>query len=444
FSGRYRKSIAMTKEDETFSSRISQESQETADSIFSDEIYTRPTELKPPVKKALLNFRCKLQDAILGNYIYGRSYGHTQSLILGSDLDDDSLVLLEDIRDISLWGIPLLPSKGHEGTDMILLKFLQAKDYKVNEAFEMLRDMLKWRKEFRTDTILDENISLHLKNVGYVDNTDRKGHPVCYLIYGALKEREMCSTFGSGENCKEFLRWRVQVMEKCVQELSFKPGGVNSIVQVTDLKNSPGPGTKELRIFGKKAYMLLEEYYPELTYKSIYVNVPFWYYAYHSVFTRLLSQRAKSKFVFARASRVTKTLIKYISPENLPVQYGGLKRENDNEFSPENPVLELVVKPGCIDSIQVPVPEPGVSVVWDLTLVGSDMCYKEEFVPDDDCSYNILIQKEKKFSGSVRNSFYISEPGRILLTIDNMTFKKKRVYYRLKIKPTVPMYISLK
>ena len=86
-------------------------------------------------------------------------------------------------------------------------------------------------------------------------------------------------------------------------------------------------------------------------------------------------------------------------------------------------------------------------MVWDLTVVGWEVSYKEEFIPDDEGSYRILIQNQKRLimGESVRNSFYISEPGKILITIDNWTFKKKRVLYRSKAKPTtVPMYVFLK
>lgn len=82
--------------------------------------------------------------------------------------------------------------------------------------------------------------------------------------------------------------------------------------------------------------------------------------------------------------------------------------------------------------------------MWDLTVLGWEVTYKEEFVPDDECSYRILLQKEKKMTESVRNSFYINEPGKLVITITNGTFKKKRVFYRYKTKPTVPMYVFLK
>lgn len=80
-------------------------------------------------------------------------------------------------------------------------------------------------------------------------------------------------------------------------------------------------------------------------------------------------------------------------------------------------------------------------MVWDLTVVGLDVSYKEEFIPEDDCSYKILIQQEKKMKVSVRNSFYINEPGKVVLTVYNSSFKRKKFFYRYKIKPVVvPSY----
>lgn len=396
-------------------------------------------ELCLSTKKALLEFRCRLQDAILGNHLFRPSKDEWADRSLEGKRER------ENLDEISLWGIPLLPSKGHEGTDVILLKFLKARDYKVPEAFEMLRKTLIWRKKFKTEGILEESLGSDIEKVTYMDSTDKEGHPLCYSICGVFKDKELYQrTLGTEAKCEEFLRWRVQFMEKGIQKLNFKAGGVDSMVHITDMKNSPGPAMKELRTISKKTVSLIQDNYPEIVVRYIFINVPLWFYAYYALFSRKLTQRDRSKFIFARPTRVAQTLLKYIAPENIPVQYGGLKRENEDEFSPENKVSPLIIKGGAIESIQIPVEEPGVTLVWDMTVVGWDVTYREEFIPNDECSYNILIQKEKKMEESVRNSFYISEPGKVLLTIDNGSFKKKRVLYRYKTKPTIPMYIFLK
>lgn len=79
------------------------------------------------------------------------------------------------------------------------------------------------------------------------------------------------------------------------------------------------------------------------------------------------------------------------------------------------------------------------SLIWDLTVVGWEVNYKEEFVPCDEGSYTIIVQKGKKMSANeepVRNSFRNSEPGKIVLTVENVSNKRKRVLYRFKTKKT--------
>lgn len=76
-------------------------------------------------------------------------------------------------------------------------------------------------------------------------------------------------------------------------------------------------------------------------------------------------------------------------------------------------------------------------MIWDLYVSGWEVNYKEEFVPSHEESYNIIVQRERKMGGqegTVRNSFKNKEPGQVVLVVENLSFKKKRVLYRYKIK----------
>ncbi|KAJ0980772.1 hypothetical protein J5N97_009027 [Dioscorea zingiberensis] len=379
------------------------------------------SDLKEHEKKALAELREKIENAILENKIFKKEEEGVEE------------------REVSLWGVPLLSSKGSESTDVILLKFLRAREFKVKDAYEMLEKTLQWRKESKIDSVLGEDeLGAGLSAACYMDGFDREGHPVCYNVYGVFADEALYQkTFGTEEKRAEFLRWRVQVMEKGIQKLDFKQGGVLSMLQITDLKNSPGISKKELRTAMKNAVQLLQDNYPEFVARNIFVNVPFWYYAIHSILTPFLTQRTKSKFVFARPSKVTETLLKYIPAEEIPVRYGGFKREKDAEFSIEDVVSELTIKAGSTESIEIPTPEAGTRVVWDLTVLGWEVNYKEEFVPEDEGSYTIIIQKSKKMGPQeelVRNTFQSNEPGKVFLTIENNSSKKKKVLYRFKTK----------
>lgn len=426
------------------------------------------SDLKEFERKALSELKSKIEEAILDNSLFEKE----ESKKKGSEVEEKEKAVAEvkgggeekeeaekqeeeekkipelgseekgkeidgEIK-ISLWGVPLLPSKGEESTDVVLLKFLRAREFKVNDAFEMLKKTIQWRKDINMDSILEEDFGSDLSSAAYMNGVDREGHPVCYNIHGVFENEELYQkTFGSEEKRIRFLRWRFQLMEKGIQKLDLRPGGVTSLLQINDLKNSPGLSKKELRIAMKQAVSTLQDNYPEFVARNIFINVPFWYFALNALLSPFLTQRTKSKFVVARPAKVTETLFKYISAEEVPIQYGGFKRENDLEFSTEDSsVSELVIKSGSTETIEIPANEIDSKLVWDLTVLGWEVNYKEEFVPADEGSYTIIVQKGKKMSSNeepIRNSFRNSEPGKIVLTVQNLSSKKKRVLYRYKI-----------
>ncbi|KAG2613625.1 hypothetical protein PVAP13_4KG370300 [Panicum virgatum] len=260
-------------------------------------------------------------------------------------------------KDIALWGVPLLPSKGDEATDVVLLKFLRARDFKAGAAFEMLRRTLRWRRDWPGfDADADADLPEELAGACYLDGADREGHPVCYNALGVFADDALYKkALGTEEGKARFLRWRVRAMERHVAELDLKPGGAASLLQVTDLKNSPGPAKKDFRVAVKQVLDLFQDNYPELVARNILINVPFWYYAFSTLFYPFLTQRTKSKFVIARPSKVTETLLKYIPIEAIPVKYGGLKRDDDTEFSSadDGEVAELTVKGSSTETIEI-------------------------------------------------------------------------------------------
>ncbi|KAH9624082.1 hypothetical protein KSS87_004884 [Heliosperma pusillum] len=211
------------------------------------------SDLKESERKALAELKSLLKEAILGNTLLQKPEEKKEK--------DDELLI---------WGVPLLPSKGTEGTDVILLKFLRAREFKVNETFEMLKKTLIWRENFNIGSILEEELGIDLENAAYMKGYDRENHPVCYNIFGVFSNQELYQkTFGSEEKREQFLRWRFQFMERGIKKLDFRPGGVTSILQVYDLKNCPGPSKKEIRNATFKAIGLLQDNYPELVAKNV-------------------------------------------------------------------------------------------------------------------------------------------------------------------------------
>jgi len=328
----------------------------------------------------------------------------------------------------SMWGVSLLG--GDDKADVILLKFLRARDFKVADSLRMLEKCLEWREEFKAEKLTEEDLGFKdlEGKVAYMRGYDKEGHPVCYNAYGVFKEKEMYErVFGDEEKLNKFLRWRVQVLERGVKMLHFKPGGVNSIIQVTDLKDMP---KRELRVASNQILSLFQDNYPELVATKIFINVPWYFSVIYSMFSPFLTQRTKSKFVMSKEGNAAETLYKFIRPEDIPVQYGGLSRPTDSQNGPPKPASEFSIKGGEKVNIQIEGIEGGATITWDIVVGGWDLEYSAEFVPNAEESYAIVVEKPKKMKATdeaVCNSFTTVEAGKLILSVDNTLSRKKKV-----------------
>lgn len=59
-------------------------------------------------------------------------------------------------------------------------------------------------------------------------------------------------------------------------------------------------------------------------------------------------------------------------------------------------------------------------------------------MPDAEDGYTVIVQKARKLTATdepvVKDSFKIGEAGKVVLTLDNATSKKKKLLYRYKTK----------
>lgn len=75
-----------------------------------------------------------------------------------------------------------------------------------------------------------------------------------------------------------------------------------------------------------------------------------------------------------------------------------------------------------------------------MRVVGWEVSYGAEFVPSAEGGYTVIVQKSRKIGPTdepiINGSFKIGEPGKVVLTFDNQTSKKKKLLYRSKTKPS--------
>ncbi|KAL8044976.1 hypothetical protein ABFX02_08G081900 [Erythranthe guttata] len=342
-------------------------------------------------------------------------------------------------EEVSIWGVKLLED---ERSDVVLHKFLRARDFKAKDAFDMIKNTVKWRKQFGIDGDLVEDDAAAGEQLGravFMHGHSKEGNPVCYNVYGEFQDKDLYrKMFSDEEKRSKFLKWRIQFLEKSARKLDFRAGGVSTIIQVNDLKNSPGPNRWELRQATNQALQLFQDNYPEFVAKQVFINVPWWYLALSKIISPFMTQRTQSKFVVARPSTTTETLFKYIAAEQIPTQYGGLSK--DGEFGASDSVTEVTVKPSAKHTVEFPATQGCCVVSWEASVVGWEVRYGAEFVPSAENGYTIIIQKMRKINNNggndqvIRSNYSVGEPGKLILTIHNFTSRKKKLLYRFKTK----------
>ncbi|CAN0911454.1 PATL5 [Linum grandiflorum] len=263
-------------------------------------------------------------------------------------LEEEELIALQEFRrllrlnndQISIWGVRLQPDLDDGGrTDVILLKFLRARDLKVYQAYEMLSRTILWRTQFGIDELVnfaDEDDSLRnlLDSVCFVHGRDREGYPVCYNVFRHFEyEHVYDKLFSSEANIQRLLTWKILSVEKMVRKLDFRVGKISTIVHVNDLKNCPGPEKKGFMMATYRAVQLLRDNYPELVERQIFINVPWRYLAIKRIINPFQTRKKKNKFVFAGPSKSACTLLKYIGVDYIPSRRECLTERDQFEAS---------------------------------------------------------------------------------------------------------------
>ena len=80
------------------------------------------------------------------------------------------------------------------------------------------------------------------------------------------------------------------------------------------------------------------------------------------------------------------------------------------------------------------------TIVWELRVLGWEVSYGAEFTPDAEGGYTVIVQKTRKVPAHeepiMKGSFKVTEPGKVVLAVNNPASKKKKLLYRFKVKST--------
>uniref|UniRef100_A0A060SX04 ARAD1A00946p n=1 Tax=Blastobotrys adeninivorans TaxID=409370 RepID=A0A060SX04_BLAAD len=212
--------------------------------------------------------------------------------------------------------------------DATLLRFLRARKFDVAKAREMFEKCEKWRKEFGTDTVLEDFHYVEKSKVAqyypqYYHKTDKDGRPVYFEELGKVKINEMYK-ITTQERMLRNLVWEYEsFVNHRLPACSRQKGElVETSCTILDLKGISLTSASQVYSYVREASNIGQNYYPERMGKFYVINAPFGFSTVFAMIKPFLDPVTVEK-IHILGSRYQDELLKQIPAENLPKKFGG-------------------------------------------------------------------------------------------------------------------------
>ncbi|KAK1567845.1 hypothetical protein Q3G72_017351 [Acer saccharum] len=151
-----------------------------------------------------------------------------------------------------------------EVDDLMLRRFLRARNLDIEKGSNMFLKYLQWRRSFIPNgSISPSEIPNEIaQNKMFLQGFDKKGRPIG-VVFGARH-------FQNKQNPEEFKRFAVYVLDKLSEKI---PAGQEKFVVIADIQGW-GYANSDLRAY-IGALSILQDYYPERLGKLLILHAPY-------------------------------------------------------------------------------------------------------------------------------------------------------------------------
>ncbi|KAJ7957161.1 Random slug protein 5-like [Quillaja saponaria] len=206
-----------------------------------------------------------------------------------------------------------------EADDLMIRRFLRARDLNVEKASALFLKYLKWRRMF----VPNESISASevpneiAQNKMFLQGFDKKGRPIT-LVFGARHSNRKLY-------CEQVPLHPVFLCLLCSDKILLLDAGCHlgqeKFVVIGDLKGW-GYSNSDIRGY-LGALSILQDYYPERLGKLFIVHAPYIFMTVWKIVYPFIDNNTKKKIVFVENNRLKSTLLEEIDESQLPETYGG-------------------------------------------------------------------------------------------------------------------------
>ncbi|XP_023159864.1 protein real-time [Drosophila hydei] len=210
-----------------------------------------------------------------------------------------------------------------------ILRFLSARDWHVSQAYAMLCDSLKWRREHRIDALLAEYskpavVIEHFP--GGWHHHDKDGRPIYILRLGHMDVKGLLKSLGM----EGLLRLALHICEEGIQKINESAERLDKpVLNWSLLVDLEGLSMRHLWRPGIKALLYItetvERNYPETMGRVLVVRAPRVFPIAWTIVSAFIDEHTRSKFLFygPDCEHMKDGLAQYIDEEIVPDFLGG-------------------------------------------------------------------------------------------------------------------------
>ncbi|KAL6546675.1 hypothetical protein OROMI_022396 [Orobanche minor] len=194
--------------------------------------------------------------------------------------------------------------------DLMIRRFLRARDLDADKALAMLLKYLKWRREFVPNGFISPSEIRNdiAQNKLFMQGYDKMGRPIVIVFADRHKPTAV----------EEFKRFVTFALDKICARM---PSGHEKFMAIANL-DGWGYANSDIRGY-LAALSILQDYYPERLGKFFIVNVPYIFMTAWKMVYPFIDKNTRKKINFVENNKTKSTLLNDIDESQLPDSFGG-------------------------------------------------------------------------------------------------------------------------